>query len=667
MNRNDSANILAGIFQNEDSQAKAPTNLHLITGEVKEKSEDGKAIVEMDGMVFSGSNEQYVEMDAIGGLEEGDTAAILLSGESGKAMVPFVLGSVGTVDRVRDTAENAMTVGNENLSPFLSHDLTDLGNNASGAYWLNGGAVMMALDSATQLEDGWARFQGSYYQMALRVNQSQINVTAGETYTLLVELRNINTAPNGGNLLMVDSNQECQLYGDGEQHDYTEGEYRFALTGSSNVTQSMRLWLYNNNTATYDFEMRVSLYEGDYHGPYKRVVADKEALSAAAKLAQSAFDVANATGQHFWDDTEGAHVTEATREDFEQNQSGPNSLINSLGMLIRNGLNNLMAVLNTGIAMYDGLGNAASNIIASFGSHMVELARFRDQKTNSSSSIKMFGGDAYITSDYSVVLDENEDIWRSNQIQKFGGKLSDDSEVIEDGVEAYLQISQNLSRASESSSLASLTAESTTKRRNTHIGVSSQGFVSLRGYNFWVTAYDSDAVGARNLFKTFPMHQVLVALQNPGATFTGTLSQTTASASGWQQTWFNVIKDQDPQRAWNDYITFSNGRITAVRSCMLEISGAMNWTDTIAGIRGFGLFKNAAVGGGAAYESSAFQHFLATNTSRKTVVFPPQVIWLSAGDYLNIGRYQQANAVYQDGTNYSWVTVRIVNAIAASS
>lgn len=69
-----------------------------------------------------------------------------------------------------------------------------------------------------------------------------------------------------------------------------------------------------------------------------------------AGVAQDALDVANATGQHFWSDDDGAHVTEVTQEEWSDPtdpgyQSGPNSLWNSLGMLFRDGLANLMALL----------------------------------------------------------------------------------------------------------------------------------------------------------------------------------------------------------------------------------------------------------------------------------------------------------------------------------
>lgn len=71
-----------------------------------------------------------------------------------------------------------------------------------------------------------------------------------------------------------------------------------------------------------------------------------DAAEAVEGIAQQALDVANATGQHFWSDTDGAHVTELERADWETQQSGPNSLWNTLGMIFRDGLTNLLALLS---------------------------------------------------------------------------------------------------------------------------------------------------------------------------------------------------------------------------------------------------------------------------------------------------------------------------------
>lgn len=70
----------------------------------------------------------------------------------------------------------------------------------------------------------------------------------------------------------------------------------------------------------------------------------------AETLAQQAEAVATATGQHFWPDTDGVHVTEVTQDEWNDStgtsyHSGANVLLNSLGQLFRDGPNNLLALL----------------------------------------------------------------------------------------------------------------------------------------------------------------------------------------------------------------------------------------------------------------------------------------------------------------------------------
>lgn len=142
----------------------------------------------------------------------------------------------------------------------------------------------------------------------------------------------------------------------------------------------------------------------------------------------------------------------------------------------------------------------------------------------------------------------------------------------------------------------------------------------------------------------------------PCGTYTGTNGSATASSSGWQLTWFNTVVSS--AGTTSDYFTISNGVLTAQRDCVLEISGVMNWTDAIAGNRGFGVFRGTVAGSGS--EASSFQNFPSGVSNRKSVVFPPKLFTLTAGSSLTFGRYQQQNAVYQNGTNYSWVTIRVV-------
>lgn len=123
----------------------------------------------------------------------------------------------------------------------------------------------------------------------------------------------------------------------------------------------------------------------------RRIAADAgRAAELSKQIADAAQRVADAINQHFWHDTNGAHVTEATQEEWEQSHSGPNSLWNSLGMLFRDGLNNLLALVggsNPGVAIYDGAGNDADNVVASFTGTEVSLGA-----NSNSSTIDMCGG-----------------------------------------------------------------------------------------------------------------------------------------------------------------------------------------------------------------------------------------------------------------------------------
>ena len=96
------------------------------------------------------------------------------------------------------------------------------------------------------------------------------------------------------------------------------------------------------------------------------------ALANSAKtVADAAQAVAQAVGQHFWSADDGIHVTEATQEEWDESHSGANVLINALGQLFRDGLNNLLTLTTEdgarALTIWDGLGNAAGNVVARFG------------------------------------------------------------------------------------------------------------------------------------------------------------------------------------------------------------------------------------------------------------------------------------------------------------
>ena len=94
--------------------------------------------------------------------------------------------------------------------------------------------------------------------------------------------------------------------------------------------------------------------------------------------------------QLFFADTNGAHITDVTQDEWAQavadnfsdydptTKPYHNQLLNSLGILLRTALNNLVSITRSAIAFYDGAGNAASNIVARFGSTGAQIGKSSD-------------------------------------------------------------------------------------------------------------------------------------------------------------------------------------------------------------------------------------------------------------------------------------------------
>lgn len=95
----------------------------------------------------------------------------------------------------------------------------------------------------------------------------------------------------------------------------------------------------------------------------RAVGAVRKAAESASKVASGARAIADAIGQHFFTDDNGVHVsTEKGNPTGERN-----ILMNSLGILLRHGSSWLASFSDSAVAFYDGLGNAAANIVAQFG------------------------------------------------------------------------------------------------------------------------------------------------------------------------------------------------------------------------------------------------------------------------------------------------------------
>ena len=116
-----------------------------------------------------------------------------------------------------------------------------------------------------------------------------------------------------------------------------------------------------------------------------------QAVVNAQQTADEAQKVAEATNQHFWSDTSGAHITDVTQDEWAaavdddfsdydpDTKPYHNQLLNSLGILLRTALNNLVSITRSAIAFYDGVGNAASNIVARFGSDGAQIGKSTGQ------------------------------------------------------------------------------------------------------------------------------------------------------------------------------------------------------------------------------------------------------------------------------------------------
>lgn len=100
MLKSDAAAYLAGVAQKEGAEASAPTNLHAISGEAFEDSADGAVKLLVDGIAFTEDDQQYIEIETLGGISEGDEVTVILSGENGKGMTPLAIGSVGSIDGI---------------------------------------------------------------------------------------------------------------------------------------------------------------------------------------------------------------------------------------------------------------------------------------------------------------------------------------------------------------------------------------------------------------------------------------------------------------------------------------------------------------------------------------------------------------------------------------
>lgn len=125
------------------------------------------------------------------------------------------------------------------------------------------------------------------------------------------------------------------------------------------------------DTVTVEWDGAAMGIRGNVSNPSPAGSVVRRAVARAQGVADAAQRVADAVNQHFFADTSGIHVTEATQEEWETSHSGANVLINSVGQLFRDGLNNLLTLTTEGnaraLTIWDGLGNTAAHVRAIIG------------------------------------------------------------------------------------------------------------------------------------------------------------------------------------------------------------------------------------------------------------------------------------------------------------
>lgn len=184
----------------------------------------------------------------------------------------------GLTVRTTELEETTETIANPNLSPFYSVPISDR------TYWLNSGQYC---DSQT--DDGWiVKPSGDdWVEIA-----PQPWVKAGKTYTLLVEYENMpsGASHNGLSIFGCDG----QLNGNSFDSTYIgsgTGSRTFALsTRNASANSLMCLTLDVLGTMQANTRARVSIYEGNYKGPYKPYV--DQALTTELKAVETRVTVA---------------------------------------------------------------------------------------------------------------------------------------------------------------------------------------------------------------------------------------------------------------------------------------------------------------------------------------------------------------------------------------
>ncbi|MBQ9002968.1 MAG: hypothetical protein IJ087_14040 [Eggerthellaceae bacterium] len=137
----------------------------------------------------------------------------------------------------------------------------------------------------------------------------------------------------------------------------------------------------------------------------------RSAIRAAKEAADEAQQTADATGQYFFHDSNGAHVTTTPNT-----ATGAfNSLWNSSGLLFRALSYNLVSLTHSALSFFDGQGNNDSNIVALFGKAMARVGKLSGGNVVMSADgyVDVNNGDSNLAHFGDVARIGSEDAWHT--------------------------------------------------------------------------------------------------------------------------------------------------------------------------------------------------------------------------------------------------------------
>ncbi|MDV3427477.1 MAG: hypothetical protein LIR50_10630 [Bacillota bacterium] len=223
--------------------------------------------------------------------------------------------------------------GASNLSPFFSHKLTDIYNaeNNPNGYWMDNGTYGWIKNSKftfTQLEDGWlhVHIDNSSGTSTIRndccVPKYNPSIKRATKYTFLAEFRNNQStgAASGSDFYLVQQSGSVQFWGQNVTtaplihlegigtttvpifEVPSDGSYAFSrFTKFSESDGESSHWTTNDKMVTFvfranagailDYDVRLSIYEGEYWGNYvPYIISDVTDIRNSAEEANEKID-----------------------------------------------------------------------------------------------------------------------------------------------------------------------------------------------------------------------------------------------------------------------------------------------------------------------------------------------------------------------------------------